>query len=472
MTAAVGPQLKQGSAGATGPRLPVAGVLSDRLSEAACQMRRAPAHLAADLLGLGLASAVFRSIEDSEVWWWALLASLPLWLLRAWVTCGVATHSVPTAGRLLQWQRRHVFLVVAQGFPLGLCCAVFQPLATGMQQATLLVVVFITMLAAVPALALQPRHLALQAGLTAGPMALAVMVDTHDPDHFHLLGTMVLMLALVLWIGESFRSAVERASGLKDKAHALRRELSQQAAGAEMAFHRAEAAVQAHRQLLAAASHDLRQPLMALQHYGYQMRQRLTAPGDAQVLQGFELCHAALEQMFGDLLDLSRMECGRTPPKRQAIPMEALYSRLAAQLGPTAFDRGLMLHWRGGHQVILGDPDMIERCLRNLILNALNHTQDGGIVVAARVHGSDVRLQVWDSGPGVAPEVQQRLFDDYFQADTPRRPDLPPSDRGCGLGLSIVRRLAHLMGGEVLLRSLPGRGSMFEVRLPMQAPPT
>lgn len=485
MSAAVGPQLKPGGEASTRlttlrdllPRQPHgphskggrAAALSDRLSEAGSQMRRAPAHLVADLMSLALASAVFRSIDPTGVWWMVLVATLPLSVMRALSIWLVSASGRPTAGRMLQWQRRDSVQVISQGLLLGLCCAMFQPLAAGMQQSTLLVVLFVSMLAAIPALALTPLHLTLHAGLTAGPMAMAVAVDTHDPDHLHLLGTLLLMLAMVLWIGEGFRSAVQRISSLKDKAHALRREGTQQAAAARAALHRAEAAVQANAQLLAATSHDLRQPLMALQHYGHQIRLKLTAPEDARIVVGFDQCHAALEQMLGDLLDLARMESGAGPSRPQWFRMDDLYTRLAFQLGPMAFDRGLLLRWRGGHRLVLGDPDMIERCLRNLVINALNHTQEGGIVVATRLHGSDARLQVWDSGPGVAPDLQQRLFDDYVQGDTPRRADAAQRDRGCGLGLSIVRRLAHLMGGEVMLRSEPHRGSMFELRLPQRS---
>ena len=205
---------------------------------------------------------------------------------------------------------------------------------------------------------------------------------------------------------------------------------------------------------------------MALHHYGRLIRQRLNAPGDAAMVHGFEQCHSALERMFGDLLDLARMDRHSERSMRRSVRMGDLYARLAAQLEPTAFDRGLVLRWRGGHRVIEANPEMMERCLRNLILNALNHTQDGGIVVATRCHGSEVRLQVWDSGSGVEPEIQPRLFEDFFQGHAPDRRQTAQSRRGCGLGLSIVRRLAHLMGGEVAVRSLPGAGSVFEVRLP------
>lgn len=470
MTAAVGP----GSEGlrGTGPVgvvLSRGGALRDQMSTAIDEWRRAPAHLATDLMALGLATAVFRSIDPAGGWWWGLVAPLPPWLWRLVWVWRLAREPQSAAGVLLRWRRGNARLVLAQALPLGLCCALFQPGATGLQQATLLVVLFMTALAAVPTLALQPHLFALHVGLVSAPMAIALGLDRRDPDLLHLAGTLVVMLALVFWMAESFRAAVRRLSTLKDQAHLLRRELASQAATAQAARLEAEALDRAKTRWVAAAAHDLRQPLLALQLYAHQLRSRLSSPEDLALLHGFEQSRTALEQMFGDLLDLARCDSGGTAHRPRWMTMAQVYDRLAPQLAPAAFDRGLLLHWRGWHHRLHADPDFIERCLRNLVINALNHTREGGVLVAARVHGGQVRLQVWDTGIGVPPEWQSRLFDDYFQV--PHQVSSEGSvgrapDRGCGLGLAIVRRLAHLMGAEVRVRSQPGRGSLFEIRLP------
>lgn len=480
MTAAVGPG-SEGSRGIAPARtvLPGGGSLRDQVSAATDEWRRAPAHLATDLMALGLATAVFRAVDPEGGWWWGLLAPLPPWWARLLAVWQMSRAPRLAAGTILRWRRGNARLVLVQAFPLGLCCALFQPGATGLQQATLLVVLFMTALAAVPTLALQPPVFALHVALVTGPMAMALALDRHDPDLLHLTGTLVVMLALVFWMAESFRAAVRRLSALKDQAHLLRRELASQAAASQAARLEAEALDRARTRWVAAATHDLRQPLLALQLYGHQLRARLSSPDDIALLHGFEQSRAALEQMSGDLLALARCDSGVAMHRPRWMTMAQVYDRLAPQMAPAAFDRGLLLHWRGWHHRLHADPDFIERCLRNLVINALNHTHDGGVLVAARCHGGQIRLQVWDTGVGVPPEWQPRLFDDYFQVPQPVHPPASPQpawfqqpgrsspDRGWGLGLSIVRRLAHLMGAELRVRSQPGRGSLFELRLPV-----
>lgn len=443
------------------------GPLGERAAAAAADFRRAPAHLAGDMIALGLATAVFRTLDPQGVWWIGLLATLPLWTLRlVAVALQGLNHRRGTTG-LLRWHRRHTALVVSLGPAMGITVAVFQPLASGFQQSTLLTAVFVCTLAAVPALALRPVLQAAHAGLTLGPLAFVIAMDHHDPEHLNLLAMVVIMSSLVFWIGSSFRSTVQRLALLKDRAHALRRELEEQAVAARQAQWRAEAADRGKTQWIAATSHDLRQPVMALQLFSEHLKTRLCRVQDGWLLQGVQHSLQALQQMSGDLLEVARMEAGVRPVRLQPVCMGAVFDRLAAQLAPTAFDRGLLLRWRGGHHVITADPQWLERCLRNLVVNALNHTEDGGIIVAARRHGATIRLQVWDSGPGVAAEWQPQLFEEYVQVPPEGVTTHAWAERGCGLGLSIVRRLAHLMGGQVFLRSRPGRGSVFELRLPV-----
>ena len=142
----------------------------------------------------------------------------------------------------------------------------------------------------------------------------------------------------------------------------------------------------------------------------------------------------------------------------RGVGLGEIYERLRPQLNPCAFDRGLDLRWLGGHRLVWADPDMLERCLRNLVTNAIEHTEDGGVLVLARSRGPFVVLQVWDSGCGLTAEHQSRLFE---AGSTPAR------QGGRGLGLTIVRQLAHLMGAQLSVRSRLGRGTVFELLLPL-----
>ena len=452
--------------------------LEDRLSWIRRQAVQAPGEQALQLIGLGLVTGVFRAIDAQGPWLWWLAPCLCAWALRTGLhrrlCAGLETAS---AAALLRWDRQHRALLLLQGALTGLACALYQPLASGVNQSTLLIVVFVCVAGAIPSLLHRLPLFALYATVTAGPLAAAVVLDTTDADHLHLVGSLVLLLVLVSWLLSSHLALVGHLLMQKARVEAMRRQLAEQAAHAQSARLAAEVANQAKTHLIAAASHDLRQPLLALNLYGLRLRSRLCEPRDLEVLEGVTRGVQALDTMLTDLLDYARCEAGAVAPRLQPIRVDAVYRRLLPQVAPCAFDRGLSLAWRGGQHTLWGDPVMVERCLRNLILNAVHHTESGGVLVGARRRGDEVLLQVWDSGCGLRPEQQTRVFEDHYQA--PSEPThcahLAPTEaatrQGTGLGLGIVRRFSHLMGARVGLRSQPGRGTVFELAFKGQGDP-
>jgi signal transduction histidine kinase len=227
-----------------------------------------------------------------------------------------------------------------------------------------------------------------------------------------------------------------------------------------------DAALQALRQrtrFFVAASHDLRQPLHAMRMFT-QALDPAQPPAQSQgALRLMGEALDALEDMFDDLLDFSRLNDRGIAPQMQPVRLQPLFDRVARQVRAQAFDKGLDLRWRGGHRVVRADPLLLERVLRNLVSNALRYTDDGGVLVACRPCDGGFRLQVWDSGVGFDPAA---LFTaPAVVADHPLPRHRVLGAGGWGLGLAIVRWLADAQGLPLQVRSVPGRGSVFSLGL-------
>jgi CheY-like chemotaxis protein len=228
---------------------------------------------------------------------------------------------------------------------------------------------------------------------------------------------------------------------------------------------------QAQTRFLAAASHDLRQPVVAIGLLVGLLvglvRERLApgpqAPDLRRLLERTQDAVRTLEDLLRGLLDLSRIDTEATAPQPQPVRLQALFNAIATHEQAAAQAQGLQLRFRPTDHMVVSDPVLLEQVLRNLVGNALRYTTQGGVLVAARPGGQGVRLQVWDTGRGIAPEDQHKVFEPFVQLDNPER------DRRKGLGLAIVRRSVDLLGHPLALRSVPGRGSCFTITLPRAA---
>jgi signal transduction histidine kinase/ActR/RegA family two-component response regulator len=226
---------------------------------------------------------------------------------------------------------------------------------------------------------------------------------------------------------------------------------------------RAEQASLAKSRFLAAASHDLRQPVHALSMLTEAFcRDGMTA-ANLRVLELMRQSVEAMDALFDALLDVSRLDAGVIVPQVQAFAIGPLLARLAAELGPRAEAKGLRLVVHPCTRVVRGDPVLTERIIRNLLDNAVRYTERGRVVVGCRRRGLSLSVEVWDTGPGIPAEEQARVFEEFHQLGNPER----DRTKGLGLGLAIVRRLAGLMAMPLELRSAPGRGSVFRLVVPL-----
>jgi len=214
---------------------------------------------------------------------------------------------------------------------------------------------------------------------------------------------------------------------------------------------------------VASAAHDLRQPLHALGMFCATLDQRLQDTPERPLVRNMMNAIESLEESFGAMLDISRLDAGVVQPLPQTFPIRDIFRRLYQQFGGDAESRNLALRFRATHRVVRSDPLLLERVLANLVQNALRYARTGGVLVAARRSRSGVALEVWDTGPGIPEEKQEMIFREFFQIDNPGR----DRSRGLGMGLAIVQRICLLLGHRLDLRSTVGKGSVFRVIVPI-----
>ncbi len=233
----------------------------------------------------------------------------------------------------------------------------------------------------------------------------------------------------------------------------------------------AERANQAKTRFLAAASHDLRQPFQAMSLFHHILMEKLTEPKQVEVASKLGEALGAGNALLNALLDTSALEAGNVKPRPGVFPFQEVAGRLAIEIADQAAGKGLTLRTVATSAFVRSDPVLLERILRNLLVNALRYTERGRILLGCRRRGGDLVIEVWDTGPGIPPDQQPRIFEDFYRCGNDQR----DSARGLGLGLSIVRRTAQILDHRIAVRSTVGKGTVFAVTVPMagdrRAPP-
>lgn len=275
-----------------------------------------------------------------------------------------------------------------------------------------------------------------------------------------------LMVRLPLTARSELRDLQAGINAMSDKLvrheQEMRDRVESATAALELQKDAAERANTAKSKFLAAASHDLRQPLHALGLFVHALKQRHSGTEDRHLVEQIEASVLALSEMFNTLLDLSRLEAGTVVPEVRAFRLQELFDQLGLEYGVQVEEKMLRLVIRPTRVVVRSDPILLRQILSNLVCNAVRYTESGGVLVAARRRQGAICVQVIDTGLGISAEALPHIYEEYFQADNPAR----NRNRGLGLGLNIARRICGLLSLHLTVRSERGRGTAFSLLLP------
>ena len=238
----------------------------------------------------------------------------------------------------------------------------------------------------------------------------------------------------------------------------LEQRVAERTSALEQATRDAERANETKTRFLAAVSHDLMQPLHAAQLFAHTLATRVDNQGrdTARHLHG---ALEATEALLGGLLDIARLDSGTLVPREQEFALDDLLGALAAEFGALAAEHGLGLRHVRTRCWVRSDPHLLRRVLQNFLSNALRHVERGQILLGCRRDAGMLRIEIWDTGPGIAEHEQKLIFEEFRRGSR-------ASGQGLGLGLAIAERMARLLDHRLDLRSWLGRGSVFSVTVP------
>jgi len=416
------------------------------------------------LLGAALLCLVLW--DQTSPWyiagWIALIVANQAWrgrLAHAW------RRQRPGLAATLRWGRYWSAGSTLAGALWGLAALVMYP-SSAPHEALLIVCLFGVVLGGLNLTAVYRASFYGFALAALVPLIVRVAL-AGDQVHLYTALVMTVVLGFILAFGHQLNDVLTRSLAMRYENVDLIAELRTKSRAADDARAAAERANHAKSQLLAAASHDLRQPLHALGLYAAALAARATDAALRPLVANVQRAVAALESQFEQLLDLSRLEAGVLHPSPARVALAPLLARVAAEQRPHAQAKGLSLRVAATRLAVHSDPALLERVVRNLVANAIRYSESGGVLIGARRRGSDVAIEVVDTGIGIAREHHERIFEEFYQV---RATTSSRAQSGMGLGLAIVRRLAALLGHRIEVASRVGRGSRFRVHASQACP--
>jgi signal transduction histidine kinase/CheY-like chemotaxis protein len=316
-------------------------------------------------------------------------------------------------------------------------------------------------LAALALLIFGLEHLRLAAGVAVAACITVITLQVLVPDDTGIqsaatrlvsFAVAMVLACSVLPLAISYvLSATARAEAELAREHEVTQDKS----------HQLEIANKYKAHFLASASHDLRQPLHALNLFVGQLHRQTDPAERARLVGHIDAAVTSMNELFGAMLDMTRLDAGILEPHPAELPAARLLDRIDTTFAAAAGTKGLRLRVVPSKAWVRSDPLLLERILLNLVSNAVRYTVSGGVVVGCRRRGEALRIDVCDSGPGIPEDERERIFAEFDQVA-----DFGPERRN-GLGLAIVDRFARLLGHAVELDSRPGHGSRFSVTVPL-----
>jgi len=435
-------------------------VLAHQIATLYTQWRRTTTSM---LLGAAILIAVMWKTAPAVVFagWVAAIVANQAWrfeLVRRY------RKAAPTGGTLRRWGHASALGSAIAGALWGVVATtLFVPNDIG-NQALLIVCLFGVILGGINLTAVyKPTFYAFVLPALAPLIVRVALVG--DQVHEYIAAVMVVVLAFVLRFGHGLNDLMADSLAIRYRNDDLIDALQKQTAAADVARAAAEAANRGKTQFLASASHDLRQPLHAMGLFAAALSAKVREPELRDIVASINTSVEALERLFSALMDISKLDAGAVAPVRAPLPLAPLFARIERQFAPLAAGRRISFRVVPTRVCIDSDAVLFERILANLVGNAIRYTERGGVVVGVRRRAGQLRVDVVDSGIGIGVAHHDRIFDEFYRADGRQG----SGGHGMGLGLAIVRRLAHLLDHSLTLKSEPGRGSRFSIAAPRAA---
>ena len=328
-------------------------------------------------------------------------------------------------------------------------------------QAVLTILVFGMTAAAVPMIGSHIPSFYLFVVPTLVPFILRNAYEADIAHYVLSIIALAIMIGFMSFARSYNRMLVESLRNRFEK-QALADRLAAQNVDLEQARVAAEQANRSKTQFFAAASHDLRQPLHAMGLFASALADKVHDPEGAKLVSSIDGSVQALEALFNELLDISKLDSGVIKPAITQFALAEIFDRLRSEFATEAAGKGLRLVVSGGAHVVASDAMLLERILRNLLSNAIRYTPAGEVGIQVTPANGVLQIAVRDTGIGIRAGDQARIFDEFLQLGNPGR----TSKKGLGLGLSIVQRLCGLLGYRIELASEYGKGSVFSFAVP------
>lgn len=408
---------------------------------------------------------------------WSKVASLPL-LIWAGLVIGIEIFGLyhhyeynsfrhfriaapPEITETKRWSRDYVIAAGIAGFFWGLAAFLLDiPDSPRYQMVVILTLCLCISFCAVALAIHLPALLSFTIGLVVPVIAKLVIVG--DRVSYIIAFGILLWTIMSMGVANRLNRVLIRSLRLRLENEALTKQFQQLVDQLTIRTQEAERANQAKTRFLAAASHDLRQPMHAIGLFVGTLRAKIHYPEVRQIVDKIQASVVAMEALFFDLLDISRLDAGTIVANVRSFSIAELLDRIALEFGPQAQDKGILLRVVSSRATVMSDPALLNRVINNLVSNAIRYTRDGRVLLGCRRTREGLRVEVHDTGIGIAAEHMDDIFQEFFQLQNPER----DRSKGLGLGLSIVQRHAVLMGHRIHVKSTPGKGSCFAISLP------
>lgn len=286
-----------------------------------------------------------------------------------------------------------------------------------------------------------------------------------SPADLEVSAAMLAIMILLAQFGKRNAAVFEESIRIRDENREHNVKLEKDKLIIEKALNVARKANEEKNRFMAAASHDLRQPLHAMTLFLGSLRHMAGDERTRELIDKIDETSSLLHEQFNSLLDLSKFDAGVVTAEETEFRLDVLLKNIVDSVGPEAQQKKLAMHLYSPAITVRSDMLLLERMLRNLIVNAVRYTDNGSVSVQARRQRSGLVISIIDTGIGIAPEDQQKIFRDYYQISNKAR----NKGKGSGLGLAIVKRIAALLDMKISLKSAPAAGSTFSVFVPARA---